>query len=199
MAPLCSAGRTNARLRPNTTGWTPTGSNPLRRDLTIGVPQLRLGPNRLKLVSDDAVDGADNDRTDHNSTDDDSTADDSTDTEIEPAIGDRSPLPFQDLSAPEPLAADPPAAARFGAFVLILVGGALGGLVGYGVGDVMYDNSTWAAVGALIGGLTGAIGVGVVANLTLRAMNEWEAVKHPEDENPGDRRKRERQWSRRHQ
>jgi hypothetical protein len=121
-----------------------------------------------------------------------------TDDGLEPVIGDRAPLPFEDLAAPEPLAADPPPVARWGAFVLILVGGALGGLVGYGVGDVMYDDSTWAAVGALIGGLTGAIGVGVVANLTLRAMNEWEAVKHPEDESPGDRRKREREWSRRH-
>lgn len=152
--------------------------------LALGVPQLRFGANRLDRVSDDAVDDADNGR---------------TDDDIEPVIGDRAPLPFEDLSAPEPLAADPPTAARLGAFVLILVGGALGGLTGYGVADVMYDDSTWAAVGALIGGLTGAIGVGVVANLTLRAMNEWEAVKHPEDESPGDRRKRERQWSRRHQ
>lgn len=121
-----------------------------------------------------------------------------TDDGLEPVLGDRAPLPFEDLAAPEPLAADPPPVARWGAFVLILIGGALGGLVGYGVGDVMYDDSTWAAVGALIGGLTGAIGVGVIANLTLRAMNEWEAVKHPEDESPGDRRKREREWSRRH-
>lgn len=146
-------------------------------------PQASLGPNRLDRVSDDAVD--------------DGVGNEGTDDDLEPAV-DRSPLPFEDLTAPEPLAADPPTAARVGAFVLILIGGALGGLVGYGVGDVMYGNSTWAAIGALIGGLTGAIGVGVVANLTLRAMNEWQAVQHPEDESPRDRRKREREWSRRH-
>ncbi len=139
--------------------------------LALGVPQLRFGANRLDRVSDDAVDGVD---------------DGGTDDDIEPVPTDRAPLPFEDLAAPQPLAADPPAIARWGAFVLIIVGGVLGGLVGYGVGDVMYDNSTWAAVGALIGGLTGAIGVGVVANLTLRAMNEWNTVAHPEAAPPPD-------------
>lgn len=103
--------------------------------------------------------------------------------EIEPSNADNSLLPFQDLEAPQPLDAAPPATARWLAFVLILVGGALGGVVGYGIGDLMGGTSTWAAVGGLVGGLTGAGGVGVVANLTLRAMNEWNTVKHPEAEN----------------
>jgi hypothetical protein len=89
-------------------------------------------------------------------------------------------LPFQDLVAPEPIDAAPPVSARVLAFAGILVGGLLGGLVGYGVGDLMGGSTTWAAVGGLIGGLTGAIGVGVVANLTLRAMNEWSSIRHPE-------------------
>lgn len=119
------------------------------------------------------------------------------DDEIEPVAPDRTPLPFEDLVAPRPVAADPPGMARWLAFGLILVGGILGAMVGYGVGDVMARDSTWAAVGALLGALTGAIGVGVVANLTLRAMNEWQAVEHPEDERATSRRKRDRQWSRR--
>jgi hypothetical protein len=46
--------------------------------------------------------------------------------------------------------------------------------------------------------LTGAVGVGVVANLTLRAMNEWKVVQHPEEEpSPTGRRRRERHWNRR--
>ena len=114
--------------------------------------------------------------------------------DIEPVGGDRAPLPFEDLAAPEPLAADPPKAARLAAFGSILLGGLLGGLVGYGVGDVMFRNDTWAAVGALVGAITGAVGVGVVANLTLRAMNEWNAVQHPEDQRSS---RRDRQWSRR--
>ena len=115
--------------------------------------------------------------------------------DIEPVGGDRAPLPFEDLAAPEPLTADPPKAARLAAFGSILLGGILGGLVGYGVGDVMFRNGTWAAVGALLGAITGAVGVGVVANLTLRAMNEWNAVQHPEDQRSP--RRRDRQWSRR--
>lgn len=119
------------------------------------------------------------------------------DDQIEPVGQDRTPLPFEDLVAPEPVAADPPGAARWLAFASILAGGVLGAMVGYGVGDVMARDSTWAAVGALLGALTGAVGVGVVANLTLRAMNEWKAVEHPEDDRPASRRKRDRQWSRR--
>ncbi len=106
------------------------------------------------------------------------------DHEIEPAHPDNGLLPFQDLAAPEPIDAAPPSSARLLAFLSILVGGALGAAVGYGIGDLMGGTSTWAATGALIGGLTGAIGVGVVANLTLRAMNEWRAVEHPESEEP---------------
>ncbi len=104
--------------------------------------------------------------------------------EIEPSDPNDGLLPFQDLVAPEPIDAAPPPAARVLAFVSILVGGALGAAVGYGTGDLMGGTSTWAATGALIGGLTGAIGVGVVANLTLRAMNEWRAVEHPEADEP---------------
>ncbi|MEM7274452.1 MAG: hypothetical protein AAF547_15310 [Actinomycetota bacterium] len=99
--------------------------------------------------------------------------------EIEPTSADL-PLPFEDLVAPEPIAPDPPPTARWLAFVLILVGGLLGGLVGFGIGDLMGGTETWALVGAVLGGLTGAIGVGIVANLTLRAMNEWKAIEHPE-------------------
>lgn len=104
-------------------------------------------------------------------------------------------MPFQGLEAPAPLAADPPPVARWLAFVAILFGGMLAGMVGYGVGDLLGQSSNWAAVGGLLGALTGAVGVGVIANLTLRAMNEWQAVEHPEDEL--SQRQRDRRWSRR--
>lgn len=115
--------------------------------------------------------------------------------DIEPAEPERSLQPFEDLEAPEPIDAAPPASARWLAFTSIVVGGVLGALVGFGVGDVMGGNSTWASVGALLGAITGAVGVGVLANLTLRAMNEWRAVDHPEQQ-ISDRR-RDRRWTRR--
>lgn len=125
--------------------------------------------------------------------------------DLEPRAG-SSPLPFQDLVAPTPVDPAPPAAARWLAFGSILLGGALGALIGFGVGDLMGQTSTWAAVGALAGGLTGAAGVGVVANLTLRAMSEWRAVVHPEavgdpaaegSRSGRTRRRTSRQWTRR--
>ena len=102
------------------------------------------------------------------------------DHEIEPTSDSNSVLPFQDLVAPQPIKSTPPPPARWLAFAAILLGGGLGAAVGFGVGDIMGGSSEWAAVGALLGGLTGAIGVAVVANLALRAMNEWRAVEHPE-------------------
>jgi hypothetical protein len=69
------------------------------------------------------------------------------------------------------------------AFVSILLGGLLGGLIGYGIGDLLWAEPLAVAAVALIGALVGAVGVGVLANLTLRAMGEWNAVEHPE----GDR------------
>lgn len=54
-------------------------------------------------------------------------------------------------------------------------------MIGWGTGDVLGDTTSWAAIGALIGAVCGAVGVGIVATLTLRAMNEWHAVQHPEE------------------
>ncbi len=101
-----------------------------------------------------------------------------------PAVADRSVLPFEDLVAPAPLSAAPPEPARWLAFAGVLVGGLLGGLIGYGVADLLSTGSVWPAVGGLIGALIGAAGVGVVSALTLRAMGEWRAVKHPEARKP---------------
>jgi len=100
---------------------------------------------------------------------------------VEPKTsGSSSPIPFEDLEIPLPANAAPPAAARWLSFGSILLGGLLSGLIGYGTIDVMFDSPVGAAVGGLVGALIGAVGVGVVASLTLRAMNEWTLTNHPE-------------------
>lgn len=91
-----------------------------------------------------------------------------------------SVMPFEDLEAPQPIAATPPPQARWLAFIGVIVGGLLGGLIGYGVGDILMDSQVWAAFGALLFGVGCAVGVGIVSALTLRAMNEWREVHHPE-------------------
>jgi hypothetical protein len=61
------------------------------------------------------------------------------------------------------------------AFGSVVVAGVFGGIIGYGIVDV---GSTGAAntaklLGTLVGAAGGAIGVGIIAVLVLRAMAEW--------------------------
>jgi hypothetical protein len=85
-----------------------------------------------------------------------------------------------DAAAAGPASALPPVVARVLAFVVILVGGACGGVIGAAVVNVQCvgDCTDPSALGALVGAVTGAAGVAVVAVLGLRAMGEWRTIEH---------------------
>jgi hypothetical protein len=72
----------------------------------------------------------------------------------------------------------PSTGARVLAFIAILVGGLCGGLIGYGFTDLSCtdDCSGLAGGAAVLGAAIGAVGVGVVAILALRAMGEWRTI-----------------------
>lgn len=74
--------------------------------------------------------------------------------------------------------AAPPVWARVTAALAILVAGGAGGLIGWSVVDLQCtDGCTGLAVGAgVISAIVCAVGVAVVATLTLRAMAEWNAI-----------------------
>lgn len=78
----------------------------------------------------------------------------------------------------------PSLGARILAFGAILLGGLFGGLIGYGFTDLQCtDGCTGLAGGVgLLGAVIGAVGVGVVAVLALRAMGEWRTVQHRDRE-----------------
>ena len=61
------------------------------------------------------------------------------------------------------------------AYVGVLLAGALGGLLGYGLVDTGCHGScsTPKAVGTLMGATLAALGCGIVAVLVLRAMAVW--------------------------
>ena len=71
----------------------------------------------------------------------------------------------------------PSTGARVLAFAAILVGGLCGGLIGYAFADLQCTGDCAVLTGAagLIGAVIGAVGVGIVAILALRAMGEWRA------------------------
>lgn len=89
-----------------------------------------------------------------------------------------------DLAVPEPdepppLSSGPTALpavkARVVAFVVIVVGGLSGLLIGAALVRIQCsgDCATPTGLGALTGGVLAAAGVAVVAVLVLRAMGEW--------------------------
>lgn len=87
------------------------------------------------------------------------------------------------MASPQgPIAATPPVAARVIAFASILAGGLCGGLIGYGFMGLECDDgcSTLQGVGALVGAVLGAVGIGIVAVLVLRAMGEWQTIRERE-------------------
>lgn len=79
------------------------------------------------------------------------------------------------MSDQRPLSAIPPVAARVIAFVVILLGGLAGGLIGYALVDLQCDGDCGVAkgIGLLIGAVVCAGGMAIVSVLALRAMGEW--------------------------
>jgi hypothetical protein len=61
-------------------------------------------------------------------------------------------------------------------FASVIVAGVFGGIIGFGLADIGCtgdDCGSARLLGTLIGAVVGAVGVGVVAVLVLRAMAEW--------------------------
>ncbi|MEK0415633.1 MAG: hypothetical protein RL352_1030 [Actinomycetota bacterium] len=74
-----------------------------------------------------------------------------------------------------PLSALPSRTARIVAFVSVLVSGLAGGAIGYALVDVQCTGqcAVPTGFGVLIGSISFAAGMSVVAVLGLRAMGEW--------------------------
>lgn len=88
------------------------------------------------------------------------------------------PRPSRGERAPETPVAHPNApsgAAVLLAFVGVLIAGALGGIIGWGVSDASCTGSCgpWLLGGSLLGAVLTAAGAGIVAALLLRSMSEW--------------------------
>lgn len=79
---------------------------------------------------------------------------------------------------PRPLSALPSVRARVLAFTAILVAGLSGGLIGGSFVELQCTGncSTPVGIGAVVGAVSAAAGVAVVAVLTLRAMGEWKRI-----------------------
>lgn len=82
------------------------------------------------------------------------------------------------MPEPRPLSAIPPVAARVIAFVVILLGGLAGALIGYALVDLQCDGDCGVAkgFGLLVGAIVCAGGMAIVSVLALRAMGEWREI-----------------------
>ena len=91
-------------------------------------------------------------------------------------------MPSDPLPTDRPLSALPSPFARAIAFAAILVAGLCGALIGWSFVDLQCTGScaTPGGIGAVVGGVFAAVGVAVVAVLTLRAMGEWKRIKEDE-------------------
>ena len=80
------------------------------------------------------------------------------------------------------MSALPSPAARGLAFGAIIVAGLCGALIGWAFVDLQCEGNctTPSGIGAIVGGASAAIGVAVIAVLTLRAMAEWKRIKEDE-------------------
>ncbi|MEE9417463.1 MAG: hypothetical protein V3V01_19435 [Acidimicrobiales bacterium] len=79
--------------------------------------------------------------------------------------------------------AAPPVIARVLATAAIIISGVCGGLIGYAVTNLQCDDGC-AGLATAIGApaaLLAALGVAIVATLTLRAMSEWNAQQLADD------------------
>jgi hypothetical protein len=81
--------------------------------------------------------------------------------------------------AASPVSEIPPRLARVLAFVSVLLGGICGALLGHGLADFECVGScdAWHGTGIFTGALVGAVGVAIVAVVTLRAMGEWDTLR----------------------
>ena len=86
------------------------------------------------------------------------------------------------MSDPRPLSAIPPVAARVVAFVAILLGGLAGAFIGFALVDIQCEGDCGLpkGLGLLVGAVTCAGGMAIVAVLALRAMGEWREIEDRE-------------------
>lgn len=73
------------------------------------------------------------------------------------------------------MSALPSVGVRVAAFVSILIAGAAGGFIGYSLIELQCDGDCGLpiGIGLLVGALTAAIGMAIVAVLVMRALGEW--------------------------
>ena len=77
-----------------------------------------------------------------------------------------------------PLSALPSVFARAVAYISIIIAGIAGALIGFTLVDLQCqgDCDVPNSIGLILGAATGALGMGVVAVLVLRATGEWKEL-----------------------
>lgn len=85
---------------------------------------------------------------------------------------------MNDQNLQRPLSALPSVFARVAAFISIIIAGVAGALIGFTLIDLQCsgDCDVPNSIGLVLGAAIGAIGMGIVAVLVLRAVGEWKEL-----------------------
>lgn len=85
---------------------------------------------------------------------------------------------MSDQNLQRPLSALPSVFARVAAFISIIIAGVAGALIGFTLIDLQCsgDCDVPNSIGLVLGAAIGAIGMGIVAVLVLRAVGEWKEL-----------------------
>ena len=86
------------------------------------------------------------------------------------------------MDSPRPLSALPSVGVRIAAFTAICLSGLAGALIGYSLVSLQCDGDcdVPTGIGLLVGAVTAAVGMAVVAVLVMRALGEWREVQDRE-------------------
>ncbi len=89
----------------------------------------------------------------------------------------RKTISFIAMELPQPQSTSTPLLMRVLAFLLVAIGGVLSMTSCYAIAKMFGLGTLWQALALIVGAIIGAVGMGIIAYLTIQSMAEWPEAK----------------------